>query len=97
MRKDPTKKPSLSNEDVVRNRKKSATAKDGLHKLFGKLTFYGGGFGTGKIKMMSNADRRSMGLEQDKELPDYQEEKNEKPAKNSKDVSSTRKDLEQTP
>ena len=34
-----------------------------------------GGIGNSKPKCMSNADRRRLDMEQDKDMPDYQEEK----------------------
>ena len=71
----PSKKVNLSNTDVAKNRKKADQTKDGLHKLMksSRWTFFGG-IGERKPNLMSNADRRKAGLEQDPDLPDYQQE-----------------------
>lgn len=44
-------------------------------KRFSRWTFWGAGHGKGTLKrVMSNKDRRKMGLEQDKDQPDFDEE-----------------------
>lgn len=65
-------KRGLSNDDVVKNRQKANRTKDSLFRLFGKPSFSGMGTKEVKIKVMSNADRRKSGIEQDKDLPDYE-------------------------
>ena len=57
---------------IIRQRRSQAQkTKDGLLKIFGKPKIYVKE-GKVKIKVMSNADRRKLGIEQDPELPDYQ-------------------------
>jgi len=72
MKKD---KRNLSNADVVKNRQKASKTKDGLLKMFGKkLSVPVSGVGK-PAKVMSNKDRRAMGIEQDPDLEDYQDER----------------------
>jgi len=45
-----------------------------LERMFGPKTVYGG-VGETKLNIMSNADRRSRGFEEDEDLEDYQGKK----------------------
>ena len=69
---DKTKNKGLSNSDIVKNRQKANKTIDGLNQLFGKKSFRIVGFGKNSVKVMSNEDRRKLGLEQDPDLEDYQ-------------------------
>lgn len=64
-------------------RKKFSTFKDRLHNMYGPITVYGGTGEAKPVKVMSNEDRRNLGLEEDSALPDYRgiNEKKEKKTK----------------
>jgi len=55
-------------------RRKAGEMCSNLTKWFGPLTIYGG-LGETKLNVMSNADRRRNGLEEDESLEDFQGKK----------------------
>jgi len=88
MGKDTAKK-TIDNDRVktskTERRRKFNKFKDTLHEMYGPITVFGG-VGTSKhTKVMTNADRRELGVEEDPDLPDYQGLKSEEEKKEVKE------------